>query len=563
MDDAGKILSLNSDTYIPEKGGLHPQKVVEHHYNCFDSILKKAIAQAKINFKEINLIAFSQGPGLGPCLRVGAAVARSLALKLKIPIVGVNHCIAHIEIARLLCEVEDPLTLYVSGGNTIISAYESKRYQIFGETLDLPVGNMLDMIAREIGIPHPGGPQIEKIALNGEKYIELPYVVKGMDLSFSGLFSATRRLLKKLTEKGNKMEKKDIIFSLQETAFAMLTEVCERAIAHSEKSKVLLTGGVAMNKRLQEMIASISKEQNSSFNVVPAHVAGDNGAMIAWTGILRYKAAGKFSIEQTKINPKWRMDSVTIPWREQTRETPAENETPIKKIYSDQFEDLKISGEIIRKGAEAILIKSTWKNRQVVYKFRKPKNYRIANIDGIIRSQRTLIESRIMLDLKKNNIPIPPMYEINPSKAYFVMKFISGKRLKDIINKSIQPQEIEEIFTEIGKIIANIHKLNYIHGDLTTSNILITKNKDLFMIDFGLSQYTNSVEDFAMDIHLFKQVLKSTHGDFYEMLYSQFIKGYLSNSSNESQAIITQIEKIEHRGRYIKKADRKQGKISK
>ncbi|MFX1497760.1 MAG: KEOPS complex N(6)-L-threonylcarbamoyladenine synthase Kae1 [Promethearchaeota archaeon] len=314
VDYNGNVLSSVNDMYIPKKGGLHPVLVREQHLNNFMRILKEALAQAECSIKDIDLIAFSQSPGLGPVLKIGALVARLLSQSLGIPIVGINHCIAHIEIGRLMCKIKDPLTLYVSGGNTIVSAFESRRYQVFGETLDIPVGNLLDSFAREAGIAHPGGPKIEELAKKSDKYLTLPYIVKGMDLSFSGLFTAAKRLLNS-KKYGKDYFLKDISFSLQETAFSMLTEVTERALAHTEKQEVLLTGGVAANKRLQEMIRSISNEHNARFEVVPLKFAGDNGAMIAWTGILRHKKSGEQKISDTIIKPKERMDNINIPWR--------------------------------------------------------------------------------------------------------------------------------------------------------------------------------------------------------------------------------------------------------
>jgi N6-L-threonylcarbamoyladenine synthase/protein kinase Bud32 len=277
-------------------------------------IINKALSEASVSIRDINLIAFSKSPGLGPILKIGAQVSRLLSQLLEIPIVAVNHCIAHIEIGRLMCDIEDPLNLYVSGGNTIVSAFESKRYQIFGETLDIPIGNLIDSFARDVGIPHPGGPKVEQLARESSKYLSLPYVVKGMDLSFSGLYTATKRLVES-KDFGKKYNLNDVANSLQETAFAMLTEVTERALAHTGKEEVLLTGGVAANKKLQEMIKYISKEHNARFEVVPLKYAGDNGAMIGWTGILRYKATGGNLISETQIDPKERMDQVSIPWR--------------------------------------------------------------------------------------------------------------------------------------------------------------------------------------------------------------------------------------------------------
>ncbi len=314
IDFSGNVIGLANDMFIPEKGGLHPVLVREQHLNNFMGVVNKALSEASISIRDIDLIAFSKSPGLGPILKIGAQVSRLLSQLLKIPIVAVNHCIAHIEIGRLMCDIEDPLTLYVSGGNTIISAYESGRYQIFGETLDVPIGNLIDSFARDIGMPHPGGPKVEKLAKDSSKYLSLPYIVKGMDLSFSGLYTAAKRLLES-KDYNKKYNLNDVANSLQETAFAMLTEVTERALAHTGKKEVLLTGGVAANKRLQEMIEYISKEHGARFEVVPLKYSGDNGAMIGWTGILRYKASGGNTISDTQINPKERMDQINIPWR--------------------------------------------------------------------------------------------------------------------------------------------------------------------------------------------------------------------------------------------------------
>jgi N6-L-threonylcarbamoyladenine synthase/protein kinase Bud32 len=315
VDFKGTILGMANNTFIPEKGGLHPTLVREHHVNNFDRTISDALSKAHIKIKEVDLIAFSRSPGLGPILRVGALISRLLSQLMRVPIVSVNHCIAHIEIGRLLCKVEDPLTLYVSGGNTIVSAFESTRYQIFGETLDIPVGNLIDSFARDLDLPHPGGPKIEHLALKSNKYLSLPYTVKGMDLSFSGLYTAAKRLIESEDYKKT-IQPEDLAFSLQETAFAMLTEITERALAHTQKNEVLLTGGVAANKRLQHMIKYVSEEHGARFEAVPLRYAGDNGVMIAWTGILQFISEGGQDISETLIDPKERMDQIPVPWRD-------------------------------------------------------------------------------------------------------------------------------------------------------------------------------------------------------------------------------------------------------
>jgi len=250
---------------------------------------------------------------LGPCLRTGATAARALASYLGLPLIGVNHCVAHIEIGKLISKAEDPVTLYVSGGNTIVAAYEAGRYRIFGETLDIAAGNCIDVFAREAGFRSesglPLGRIVEEKASKGEKFIHLPYTVKGMDLSFSGLLTATVNLLRK-----GKYRIEDLCFSFQETIFSMLTEVTERALAHTEKKEVLLTGGVGSNNRLKEMLRIMTEEHDATFYSVPKEYALDNGAMIAWVGVLSYKHGLTIPIEKSFVRLKWRLDEVEVPW---------------------------------------------------------------------------------------------------------------------------------------------------------------------------------------------------------------------------------------------------------
>ncbi len=276
-------------------------------------VLAEAFQRAEVKPQDINVVAFSQGPGLGPCLRTGATAARALASYLRVPLVGVNHCVAHIEIGKLVAGAVDPVTLYVSGGNTIVSAFEAGRYRVFGETLDIAVGNCLDVFAREAGLHEregiPPGALVEQLASRGQTFIPLPYTVKGMDLSFSGFLTAAVQLLRE-----GKHSLEDLCFSLQEVAFSMLTEVTERALAHTEKPEVLLTGGVAANKRLQSMLECIAEEHNVRFCVVPKQYALDNGAMIAWTGILAFQHRVTLPLEKSFVKLKWRLDEVAVPW---------------------------------------------------------------------------------------------------------------------------------------------------------------------------------------------------------------------------------------------------------
>jgi len=549
VDFEGNVLSVVNDTFVPETGGLHPRKVVDHHNNVFLEVIDSALSKASISLSQVDLISFSQSPGLGPCLRIGAGVARTLAQKLIIPLVGVNHCIGHIEIGRKFCNAYDPLTLYVSGGNTIVSAFETGHYQIFGETLDIAVGNMIDMVARDIDLPHPGGPKIEKLAAKSTKYIELPYIVKGMDLSFSGIYTACRRLIKS-PEFGSAYTKEDIAYSLQETAFSMLTEVTERALAHTEKKEVLLTGGVAANKRLQDMIRYISEEHGAEYYVVPLRLAGDNGAMIAWTGILQYLNDKEHQINDTIIQPKFRMDSAPIPWRQPNAKYPGVESLNIS------VEEKPISTNVFRKGAEAELIRSKWDSSGVLIKHRIEKSYRIRQLDSLLRNQRTLSESRAIIRAKQFSVPVPVIHEINLVDAAITMSFIDGTRLKDKITE-LPKEQLHSIFSTVGQYAAKLHKNDQIHGDLTTSNILLTPKNTLFFIDFGLAFTSTSQEDKSVDLHLFKRVITSTHGEYFDNIFPWFVSGYEQEYGKGSKGILKGIEEVELRGRYVKKEERK------
>ena len=305
VDERGDVLSNIILTY-PATEGIHPREAANHHAANIGATISKALDKAGIGSKEIGLVAFSQGPGLGPALRTAATAARAMSLSLEIPLIGVNHCIAHLEIGRLRTDADDPVLLYVSGGNTQVIAFSRGRYRVFGETLDIGLGNMLDKFGREHGISFPGGPVIEKMAEKGAKLIDLPYSVKGMDVSFSGILTAA------LNSK-DRME--DICFSIQEIAFAMLTEVTERALAHTRKNEVLLGGGVVRNSRLREMTEIMTEERGAKSYVPEGEFCIDNGAMIAWTGCLMHKAGMVTPIENSHIRQNYRTDEVDILWR--------------------------------------------------------------------------------------------------------------------------------------------------------------------------------------------------------------------------------------------------------
>ena len=183
--------SYTTDTYTTFEIGFQPRFTAAHHRSRIVKLLKEALQIANVTADQIDVICYTKGPGMGTPLASVALVARTLALLWHKPIVGVNHCIGHIEMGRLVTSARNPTLLYVSGGNTQIIAYSKQKYRIFGETIDIAVGNCLDRFARALKLsndPSPGQ-NIEELAKKGKKFVELPYVVKGMDVSFSGLLS--------------------------------------------------------------------------------------------------------------------------------------------------------------------------------------------------------------------------------------------------------------------------------------------------------------------------------------------------------------------------------------
>ncbi len=312
----GKILSNVKKTYTTETGGIIPAEAAKHHFQNKNEIYFESLANAKIKEEDIDAIAFSQGPGLSPCLLEGLRFAKELANKLKKPIIPVNHCIAHLEVGKIT-GAKDPVMLYCSGANTQIIAYASGKYRIFGETLDIGVGNFIDTFARYAGIGFPGGPTIQRLAeeADNKNYVELPYKVKGMDVAFSGILT---NLKQKLESK--KYFLKDLSYSLQETVFAMLVETAERAIAHTGKKELLLGGGVACNKRLHEMckVMCAEREEKVKLFVPENSLLTDNGAMIAFLGETIFEKGIKISYkdaDKLDIMPRQRTDDVEVGWK--------------------------------------------------------------------------------------------------------------------------------------------------------------------------------------------------------------------------------------------------------
>lgn len=311
VDCNGRVLSDERDVYkAPGGSGIHPREASRHHMEVSSAVFHKSLKSAGVTMNDIAVIGYSAGPGLGPCLRVGAVVARTVAGFYKKPLVPVNHALGHLELGAILTGATDPLALLVSGGHTMILAFSRGRWRAFGETLDITVGQLIDQFGRALGFASPCGGRIEQLASQSAgKYMQLPYIVKGNDVSFSGLLTAGIKL-------AEKVEAADACYSLQETAFAMLAEAVERALSFTGKKELIIVGGVAANKRLAEMLESACSRQGAKLFVCPLKFAGDNGAQIAWTALKEYQVTKKeVSVEDSTIQQSWRLDTVDVSWR--------------------------------------------------------------------------------------------------------------------------------------------------------------------------------------------------------------------------------------------------------
>ena len=214
---------------------------------------------------------------------------------------------------------------------------------------------------------------------------------------------------------------------------------------------------------------------------------------------------------------------------------------------------------LIHKGAEASLYYGSWFGKEVIFKKRIPKGYRIEQIDKILCYNRTLNEAKALIRVKNYGVLVPPVYEIDTENSTIVMKYIKGKKLKDVL-QSLTITKKEQYLRKIGNSIANLHKNGHIHGDITTSNIILTPSQELFILDFGLHNYSDSIEDKSTDIHLFKRVLISSHGSDFTLCFDAFLEGYRDGYGIEKKIecrdILKNISVIETRGRYVKKEHR-------
>ncbi|MGP6220238.1 bifunctional N(6)-L-threonylcarbamoyladenine synthase/serine/threonine protein kinase [Caldiplasma sukawensis] len=509
--DENKIYSMVSHTYKPANGGINPRETADHHFQYAPIVIKKAIEEAGIRPEDIQLVCFSRGPGLPPSLKITAASARAFALKYNVPIVGVNHPLGHVEIGRRLSGAYDPVMLYVSGGNTQIIAHMADHYSVLGETLDIGIGNMIDKLGRALNIPFPAGPEIEKLAEKGKKLLKIPYSVRGMDVAFSGIYTAAVSLI----GKGERPE--DVAFSVQETSFSMVVEILERALFTSGKGEILTAGGVARNRRLNQMITDMAKEHGVRVFDTPLEYCMDNGAMIGQAGLLISKYSGFQKIEDTAIDQYYRIDEVKTPW----------------------IEDKNTKYRM--KGAESIISIEEIKGLICIKKSRPQKMYRTEELDNMIRKSRMRNEISMLFQMRSAGVNAPLPLKIYDDISY-AAEYIDGKQAS--LLKGI---EMEKCLNDAGEQAGKMHQANLCHGDLTLNNILYKDEKSYF-IDPSMGKKTEDITEKAYDIRLMKESLKSKYEEW-EKFFKIFLKSYVK-CYRDGEKVIEEMKKIEERRRY-------------
>ncbi|MFC6989644.1 bifunctional N(6)-L-threonylcarbamoyladenine synthase/serine/threonine protein kinase [Haloplanus sp. GCM10025708] len=506
FDTDADAVFIETDAYQPESGGIHPREAAEHMGDAIPRVVEAALSEAD---GDIDAVAFSRGPGLGPCLRVVGTAARALAQSLDVPLVGVNHMVAHLEIGRYQSGFDSPVCLNASGANAHLLGYHNGRYRILGETMDTGVGNALDKFTRHVGWTHPGGPKVERAAEDGE-YLDLPYVVKGMDFSFSGIMSAA----KEAYDDGAPVE--DVCFSLQENVFAMLSEVAERALSLTGTDELVLGGGVGQNDRLREMLETMCESRGADFYAPDSRFLRDNAGMIAVLGARMYESGDTLEIEASAVDPNYRPDEVPVTWRR--------GEESVARPTTD-------AGEI--RGAEAVV---TIRPDRVV-KRRLPKEYRHPELDARLRRERTVSEARLTSEARRNGVPTPLVYDVDVPEATLALQHVGHADLAAAL--------ATDRARTVGRHLATLHGAGVVHGDPTTRNVRVGDDRT-YLVDFGLGYHTGHVEDHAMDLHVFEGSVRGTADDP-DPLVAAFEEGYAAVGA---EAALNRLREIEGRGRY-------------
>ncbi len=528
FDAATDEVHIETEAYEPDSGGIHPREAAEHMGEFVPGVVERALAHARETAPEtgggddahegtdpgIDAVAFSRGPGLGPCLRIAATAARAVAQRFDVPLVGVNHMLAHLEIARHRSGFDAPVCLNASGANAHVLAYRNGRYRVLGETMDTGVGNAIDKFTRHLGWAHPGGPKVEARAREGE-YVDLPYVVKGMDFSFSGLSSAAQQAV----DDGRPVA--DVCCGLQETVFAMLTEVSERALSLTGRSELVLGGGVGQNDRLRAMLASMCDQRGAAVYAPDDRFLRDNAGMIAVLGAKMYAAGDTLAIADSRVDADFRPDEVPVTWREAPEPALATSD----------------AGPTV-KGAEATV---SFEGDSVV-KTRHPRDYRHPALDERLRRERTREEARLTSEARRAGVPTPLLRDVDPTAGRLVFEQVGDADLRD----ALAADRVERLAT----YLATIHEAGFVHGDPTTRNVRVrtddAEGPAVYLIDFGLGYYSGDPEDHAMDLHVLGQSLDGTATDA-DRLRATAEAAYREAGD---ASVLDRLRGIEGRGRY-------------
>ncbi|WP_435100498.1 bifunctional N(6)-L-threonylcarbamoyladenine synthase/serine/threonine protein kinase [Halarchaeum sp. P4] len=513
FDSETDSVRIESEAYQPESGGIHPREAAEHMREAIPQVIEATLENAE---GPIDAVAFARGPGIGPCLRIVGSAARALAQSLDVPLVGVNHMVAHLEIGRHRSGFDSPVCLNASGANAHVLGYHNGRYRVLGETMDTGVGNALDKFTRHVGWSHPGGPKVEEHAKDGE-YVELPYVVKGMDFSFSGIMSAAKQEY----DDGTPVE--DVCRGLQENVFAMLTEVAERALSLTGRDELVLGGGVGQNARLREMLESMCEQRGAVFYAPEPRFLRDNAGMIAVLGAKMYRAGDTLAVEDSHVDPDFRPDEVPVTWR-------------------DADEDVLLAGageaSDVR-GAEAVVDVGS----ETVSKTRRPKAYRHDALDARLRRERTTHEARLLSEARRNGVSTPVVFDVDVPGSTLELERVGDADLRDALS--------EARVAAVTEHLAAIHDAGFVHGDPTTRNVRVVRNgsngeERVHLIDFGLGYYTDDAEDYAMDLHVFEGAIRGTADDPDPLIKA----AEAAYREAGDPAVIEQLREIEGRGRY-------------
>jgi N6-L-threonylcarbamoyladenine synthase/protein kinase Bud32 len=514
-DTDDESVAIFTEAYQPDSGGIDPREAAEHMGTHVPEVVSQALDTARETAPEgreapVDAVAFSRGPGLGPCLRIVATAARALAQRLDVPLVGVNHMVAHLEIGRHRSGFASPVCLNASGANAHLLGYRNGRYRVLGETMDTGVGNALDKFTRHLDWSHPGGPKVEQAAADGE-YHDLPYVVKGMDFSFSGITSAA----KDAVDDGVPVE--DVCCGLQETIFAMLTEVSERALSLTGADELVLGGGVGQNRRLQAMLREMCAQRGADFYAPEDRFLRDNAGMIAVLGAKMAAAGDTLPIAESGVDADFRPDQVPVTWRE--------GESVVHHAPA---------ADTVQ-GAEATV--SVEDDR--VVKRRRPREYRHPTLDERLRRQRTRSEARLTSLARRQGVPTPVVHDVDPAETTITFEFVGDRDLQAGLST--------ERVGAVGGHLAAIHDAGFVHGDPTTRNVRLSPERT-YLIDFGLGYHSRDPEDHAMDLHVLGRSLDGTADDS-ETLREAALDAYRGRSADPGP-VLDSLAAIEGRGRY-------------